>query len=171
MQEFGYLTLIDSRWEPSYQDYKNFCNMFDETIFPEDSRECQEWLEREKRDSYEADMQNLKFCLLKNRLFAITGQLELWNRKPEIIPQTKRGLYEAIQGCIGADIQKVKVEIDKQKKCIVVSAFHHDGTNHFYLWLLNKNGEKWVESTARRYEKIKLNNRWFTPVVSPKQIF
>lgn len=155
----------------SYEYYVQCCEANDIEPVEEDSSEFWDWCAQEARYDYDASKDNLAACKLKDRLFAVTGKLGLWWGQPDIVQQTCKGLLECIEKCNGRDINDIEAVLDTVAGCVTVRAFHHDGTNVYNLWLLNKNGERWARNAEERYEDININSHWYTKIKSINQIF
>ena len=163
--------LLDTRAQFKYEEYVEWCEDNELPVHEATSSEYFEWCYTQNQLNYIRDREWLADCKIGNRAFLVTGRLGLWWGKPEIVAKCSHGLLETIDKCIGRDIEDVTVLLDTQSGVIRVYGYHHDGTNTFELHLLNKNGEKWVESCEERGDEIKFNNRWWTKIANTEFMF
>ena len=136
----GKFTLASNMVEEfTYEEYEDFCE--GNGIEPESdtSVEFYEWCAEETAHNWDCDMDNIKSCKEYNVPVVITGTLGLWWGHPEIEPERKESVYDAILRCVGhSDIHWATVMYDDG--VITVEAYHHDGCNCFTIKALSKKG-------------------------------
>ena len=89
----------------------------------------------------------------------VIGSLGLWHGRQEINPTREDTLAEAIrQCCNNCDYSHIKI-VDGH---VEVTSAHHDGTNYFKIYLLNKRGRNTIQADLTKscyHRKIK-NDFW-----------
>ena len=143
--------LITSRSEYAYEDYVEWCEEMGRTPAPEDSERYWRWVADSQNNQWEDDKSNIKFSsILKPYQVLITGRLGLWWGRPSVYPEIHDSLIEAIERCCsGCD----DLEAEYDEKCVYVSGYHHDGTNHFQIYLIKSTTD--IEQLKRLIEKAK----------------
>lgn len=169
--------LLNSNQDFDYSDYLEFCEANDIEPLPEDSQGFYDWCADTQSIYYRDDLSNLNSSKLQYRTFVIEGSLGLWNGRTTIKPIVVCGIMNAINRCFRRSIHDLDATLDTRDGVIYVNAYHHDGTNSFILRMLNKNGEKWIESAIERWEneggdeEFSLNNHYWTKLKSIGDIF
>jgi hypothetical protein len=115
----------------TYADYVEWCNDMDEEPGDEFSDKYYEWARQEADFAYESDWDNIKGYEPYNRKVVVNGTLGLWDGRHEIMPREFDSVQDAIVACYGRSIMDIVVEWDNGT--ILVSAYHHDGTNRFEI--------------------------------------
>ena len=136
----GKFTLATNMVEQfTYEEYEDWCEDMGEEAGSDTSCEFYEWCAEEAANNWDCDMDNIKSCKEYNVPVVITGTLGLWWGHPEIQPERKESVYDAIQRCVGGgDIHWATVMYDDG--VITVEAYHHDGCNCFTIKALSKKG-------------------------------
>lgn len=127
----------------SYDDYKKYCreccDMAECEIPAEDSDDFIHWQNNESTadwEDFEAEVKCYDHKDKKSDGYVVTGSLGLWDGRRDIQPTLFNTLIGAIEKCIsGCDY--IEVSYDDEEDVIVVSASHHDGTNHFVITEIN----------------------------------
>lgn len=170
-ETYGLVDTDATKYE--YADYVENCEINEITPAKDGSTEFWEWCNEQAEIDYDCDMDNLMYSKLKNKTFVIEGSLGLWWGRPTIEPVVVNGIVPAIKRCIGRDINDIDAELNTKDGLIYVRAHHHDGTNIFTLKMLNKNGEKWIETAIEKWrvthekgEDFELNNHYWTKLKS-----
>ena len=161
-----------------YTEYLEYCEDNGIEPEPDGSVEYYDWCADEAQINYDCDMDNLMYSELKDRTFVIEGILGLWWGRPTIKPVVIKGIVAAIKKCFGRDINDIEVELNTKDGVIHIQSHHHDGTNFFTLKMLNKNGEKWIDSAIEKWrmtkeegEDFELNNHYWTKLKSINDIW
>lgn len=143
MKKNGTITLVDTTYVPSYNDYVEYCEDNDFKPSEEDSQDFWDWVSENQEDEISCFYDNLvdevsgydSPCL-------ILGDLGLWDGRHEIEPVYMDNLTDAIKKCVsGRGINDMLVEVNVERGEINVNAYHHDGCNSFVIKLLSKKGE------------------------------
>lgn len=148
------LVLCDTTIVPSYEDYKDWCEMNEVEPQGEDSNDYWEFVGQMQTMEWEDFLMNINHCELSDSKWVVSGTLGLWYGNRDIVPNIHDTLEDAVCACYGSSIADIKVE--KRGDVIVVTALHHDGRNYFELRALTDLG---VERFERRDGQISLSNR------------
>ena len=162
-------TLLTNRsdgWENCYKDYLEWCGMNDIEPDGKNSEGYWDWVYEEINNTIEDDLLNITYSKIKDRVFVITGAIQLWDGRPTIKPTVVRGLSNAIKKVMGEGDRHFKIELDTEKGIITSRLWSHDdpmGNTNFEIRMLNLNGEKWLAAAEERgdEDEIETNNRWF----------
>lgn len=145
--------LIDTTWIPPYEDYVDFCK--NNGIEPSEENSDDYW--EYVSDSHENDWDYLRLNLghgsdNANEPCVITGTLGLWNGNKTVLPVRCETLFAAIKRCFGQSIDNI-VAIWEDGE-VHVTAYHHDGENHFTINRLSKRGlqasEHWHNNVSSK---------------------
>ena len=148
------LVLCDTTFVPSYEYYKEWCEMNEVEPQGEDSNDYWKFVEQMQTMEWEDLLENLSFSEYENYQWVVTGGLGLWWGVKYIRPHFCSCLTDALITCCSRDIQDVIVT--KRNSVIYVEAIHHDGTNRFELRALTPLGS---ERLDKRDGQISLKNR------------
>lgn len=99
-----------------------------------DNWEYDEWTSQENFETIVNELDAAKDAT-EARRFAkvkIDGNLGLWDGRHKIHPEEEDSWKEAIDRCIGRDIEDFEI-YQSGKYTIYIDAHHHDGTNRFKL--------------------------------------
>lgn len=146
------LVLCDTTIVPSYEDYKDWCEMNEVEPQSEDSDDYWRFVYNTQSDEWEDLIMNVRYSKLNFQKWVITGSLGLWYGTRDISPRVSDSLESALRLCCNGDDAIVK-------KCgsrLKVQVLHHDGRNNFELRALSDLG---VERFERRDGQISLSNR------------
>lgn len=116
-------------YESYRDDYDAFCEEWNCKEKSEDNY-CR-WCENEARMNWKQDLENIQDCDGYNVPVKINGTLGLWWGRPEIKEVEERSVWDAIQRCLGKDVDDAVIRYNDGK--IEVEAKHHDGTNCFTI--------------------------------------
>jgi hypothetical protein len=99
--------------------------------------------------------ENLYINNIYNDECVVIGTLGLWSGRKQIIPTREDTLAVAIKHCChNCDLNIIKI-IDGH---IEITSTHHDGNNHFEIYLLNRKGQNTLEADLTKscyHRKIK----------------
>ena len=166
----------------TYQDYIDWC---DECDIPEDERFGEdedgghlfnEWRHEQVEQDIDCDLDNMAYSNIKDRMFVITGAIQLWNGRPTIKPVFMRGLVDVIKKIWGSGDRHFLIELDTKKGIITSRLWSHDdpmGNTRLEVRMLNKNGEKWLAAAEERgdEDEIEINNRWWSKITDIGMIY
>ena len=120
----------DDNLKEDFEDYLASENITDDDI------SFEEWKEDELDADWNDLLDNIKYGGFNNKCI-VEGSLGLWNGRHDITPLICDTLTSAITKCVG---EGIFVEIWLENGSLNVSSTHHDGTNEFQIFLLNKKG-------------------------------
>ena len=83
---------------------------------------------------------NLEYSEFKEAPCVISGSLGLWDGVHSIEPVVCNGILAALRRIASVRFDN-NIEIKLENGQINVTQIHHDGTNHFFINLLNRRGE------------------------------
>lgn len=108
---------------------------------------------REGFEEWEDLLDNLKYSQYNKCECVVMGCLGLWFGNRDIIPTRESNLIDAIKRCVG---ERDYVIIKMVNGHIEVKSIHHDGTNDFEIYCLNKLGENTMgaDLTKKCYHKL-----------------
>lgn len=154
-----------------YDDYLEWCSETDNDPASPDSSEFWDWVIDEVQLNLDVNRENIKYSKYNNRPCLITGQLGLWNGRPNIIPVKCDNLLEAINKCVsGNSIADYDVLIREDEPYITVHAKHHDGTNVLEIHVFKDDNavEQYFKAKdAYDYDEadtIEIKDDWFEPI-------
>ena len=136
----------------TYDDYKEYCEdclgMEENEIPEENSQKFWDWVNDCSLNDWNDFETNIKHCTINYDTFAVWGVLGLWDGKHRICPepQISEGIWDTIQKMIGRSIDDIDLIYDKEEKCLIFKAHHHDGTNVF---VIKRCTSKWSEDEDR----------------------
>lgn len=133
--------LLDNRnidYNIWYKSYVEYCNEFNKEVFSDDSEEFFNWLYKSLNDEFDDFMTNLLYSD-ENVECIVLGSLGLWYGKVEIQPKKFNTLKDAIYACLS---ECDYYTITEENGIINVLSSHHDGTNSFSIYKLNKRAER-----------------------------
>lgn len=107
---------------------------------------------------FEEFERNLEYSKYNNEYCVITGRLGLWNRSPQIEPYVCDSIQEAISKCIESCDYVVIKQVNGH---LEVTGVHHDGSNCFNIYLLNKYGVDALERIREGWGTADLSNRYY----------
>lgn len=173
---FNILTNRTDGWEDCYDDYLEWCDMNNIEPAEKDSSEYWNWVYEEVDNTIDCDLMNMEYSKIKDRLFVITGAVQLWNGRPTIKPVFMRGLVDVIKKVWGRGDRHFLIELDTKEGIITSRLWSHDdpmGGTRFEVRMLNKNGEKWYAAAEERGEEdeIEINNRWWSKITDIGMIY
>ena len=173
---FTILTNRTDGWENCYNDYLECCE--DNGVEPagEGSSEYWDWVYEEVDNTIDCDLKNMEYSKIKDRLFVITGAVQLWDGRPTIKPVFMRGLVDVIKKIWGSGERHFLIELDTKKGIITSRLWSHDdpmGSTHLEVRMLNKNGEKWFAAAEERgdEDRIEVNSRWVEKITDIGMIY
>ena len=173
---FNILTNRTDGWEDCYDDYLEWCDMNNIEPAEKDSSEYWNWVYEEVDNTIDCDLMNMEYSKIKDRLFVITGAIQLWHGRPTIKPVFMRGLVDVIKKIWGSGDRHFLIELDTKEGIITSRLWSHDdpmGSTHLEVRMLNKNGEKWYAAAEERGEEdeIEINNRWWSKITDIGMIY
>lgn len=148
MKQKENITIIDTTFiDYDYADYVENCECNDVEPQDKDSQDFIDWCYEQREFKYEFGLEELAGLNGFNGegTCVIEGSLGLWNGTHTIMPQICKSAKDAVLRCYGS-CDDLKV-ILTPKGTLEVSAYHHDGTNHFTISKLNKKGISIVNLT------------------------
>lgn len=134
-----------------YEEFKSYCidNGIDYTKYPNDSTYFFEWVDNLLLQEWEDFEHNISYSEDGKQECVVLGSLGLWYGECNIKPKKFDNLLKAILTCI-RNIDYVQISFEDGR--INVNSIHHDGTNSFSIYKLNKKGRNIVDTD-------KLNNK------------
>ena len=165
------ITLINTQsWlDYTYEDYLEFCKDAEIEPAEEDSYEFHQWTYDQSNLYFECDSENIKACkAYQYAKFVITGNLDLWNGRPSVVPEKVTGLWNAIKNCFGT-CDDLIVTLNTKTGVIDVQAMHHDGTNCFEIRMLRDYCNDAYNRAYDEYwygedEEFQLKRGWFQKI-------
>lgn len=162
--------------DEAYEDYKEWCEMSDIEPSEKNSGDFWEWANDNIELDIECDLDNMAYSKIKDRVFVITGAVQLWNCRPTIKPTFVRGLVNTVKKMCGNGDRHFQIELDTKKGIITARQWSHDdptGNTRLEARMLNKNGEKWLAAAEERGEEdeIEINNRWWSKITNIGMIY
>lgn len=106
------------------------------------------------------EFQHSKFV---NKECIVTGTLRLWDGEHTIVPCVCNDVLSAIRQCASDN----EIIIHQHKNHIEVYSYHHDGINHYQIYLLNSKGLKahhkgsYADLTKPNYHRVLRINKLF----------
>lgn len=174
-------TLLDNNLDyyctdQAYEDYKEWCESNDFEPDEKNSNDYWQWVNETIGEDIDFFFLNTEYSPIKDRVFAVTGNIKLWNRTRPIYTQFIHGLGPLIELLWGKDNRYFKIELDTEKGIITSRISTHDdpcGNTRLEARMLNKNGEKWMEYAKDRgtEHEVEINNRWWTKITDIGMIF
>lgn len=146
------ITLCDTRQFIPYESYLEYCEMNKREPQDDCSDDYYAFCSETQMMEWDDLMTNIVYSRYNDYGWIITGTLGLWNGTHKVNATVEPSLEDAISTCVGGSIMDVKVE--KIGSVIYVTAYHHDGENHFELRALSDIG---VERFERNHEVSLLN--------------
>ena len=167
---------LEDGWEDCYDDYVECCEINGIEPAEKGSSEYWDWVYDEININIEDDMLNMKYSKINDRVFVITGAVQLWNGRPTIKPVFMRGLVDVIKKIWGSGDRHFLIELDTKEGIITSRLWSHDdptGNTCLEVRMLNKNGEKWFAAAEERGEEdeIEINNRWWSKITDIGEIY
>lgn len=162
--------------DEAYEDYKEWCEEADIEPCEKNSNGYWEWVNDCIEINLECDFENMAHSKIKDRTFAITGAVQLWNGRPTIKPTFVRGLTDTIHKMIGTDDCHFDINLDIEQGIITARQWSHDdptGNTMLEARMLNRNGEKWLAAAEERgdEDEIEINNRWWCKITDIGMIY
>ena len=121
-----------------YEEYVQYCEENGRTPKSSTSDDYYQWVRDRVDDNYESDLANIKYCKEYQTKVCMSGVLGLWYGKVGTCTFVHNNVADAITACIGRDTEGIDAYYDNGK--IIVSVYHHDGTNTFTISALSKKG-------------------------------
>lgn len=173
---FNILTNRTDGWEDCYDDYVECCKINGIEPAKKNSSEYWDWVYEEVDNTIDCDLDNMAYSKIKDRMFVITGTIQLWNGRPTIKPVFMRGLVDVIKKIWGSGDRHFLIELDTKEGIITSRLWSHDdptGNTHLEVRMLNKNGEKWLAAAEERgdEDEIEINNRWWSKITDIRMIY
>lgn len=150
------IILCDTTYTPSYDEYKEWCEMVEVEPQSEGSDAYWRFVYDTQSDEWEDFLMNIKHCELNDSKWVVSGVLHLWHGVQDILPLMFDSLLEAVCACYGSSINDIKVV--KRDDDIVVKCSHHNGQNRFYLNALTDLGIKRYERNKGKISTINKEN-------------
>ena len=125
----------------------------------DDDSKLYDWIHSQMEMDWEDLMTNIKYSKIANSECVVIGDIGLWYGRRDTIPTRVSDLGEAIKKCC-YNVEMIKVTL-KTDGHIEVIGVHHDGTNYFEIYLLNKLGCNTDGADLTKecyYKKIKLED-------------
>ena len=160
----------------AYEEYKEWCEINNIKPSEKNSGDFWDWANDNIELNVECDLDNMTYSKIKDRMFVITGAVQLWNGRPTIKPTFVRGLVDTVKSMSGNGDCHFQIELDVKKGIITARQWSHDdptGNTRLEARMLNKNGEKWLAAAKERYEadEIEINNRWWSKITDIGMIY
>jgi len=173
---FTILTNRTDGWENCYNDYLECCENNGVEPAGEGSSEYWDWVYEEVDNTIDCDLMNMEYSKIKDRLFVITGAVQLWDGRRTIKPVFMRGLVDVIKKIWGSGDRRFLIELDTKDGIITSRLWSHDdpmGGTRLEVHMLNKNGEKWLAAAEERGEadEIEINSRWVEKITDIGMIY
>lgn len=136
--------LFDTSYVLSYEDYVEDCKANNREPKEENSEDYWETVHSYQYLEWEDFEMNMKYSKFNDMPVVVGGTLGLWNGRPTLYPKRFDSVLSAVRyAASGA----VDVDAEVVDGVIYVNGHHHDGTNHFEIYLLSEKGikasEKW----------------------------
>lgn len=147
----GKFVILSSRYDEDnfdWADYEEFCEV---NGYTPTRKGYTQWVADETKENYDNDLYEINHCKHYNVPVLITGTLGLWDGTHEIVPVVETSVHSAIKRTIGRDVDDIDAWYDDGK--IVVTAYHHDGQNHFEIKALSKKGLDYQYSSNPNWQK------------------
>ena len=173
---FNILTNCTDGWGDCYDDYLEWCETNGIEPAEKNSSEYWNWVYEQVDEVIECDLINMEYSKIKDRLFVITGAIQLWNGRRTIKPVFMRGLVDVIKKIWGSGDRHFLIELDTKEGIITSRLWSHDdpmGNTRLEVRMLNRNGEKWLAAAEERGEEdeIEINNRWWSKIRDIGEIY
>lgn len=154
----GIAHLFSTEDEFSHEDYLEYCDVND-IRYPgdEESLEFHEWCRDMARIYYEADLENCRCSRNMQRRFVVTGTLGLWWGHPDIRAVICDDFDDMMSKVISGGILDVTATYDTQ--CIHIDCGHHDGANHYDVYLVKPAAD--TELLQRRIDEDKFDTKGY----------
>ena len=133
------VTLCDTTYIPSYDEYKENCEANELEPQGEDSGDYWDFVSESRSIEYDTFVLNMQSSAQAKQPCLLTGSCGLWDGTREIMPYKFSDAISAVEKayCYCDDI------IVKQEDGVIkVEALHHDGSNYFEIHPLTEYGEK-----------------------------
>lgn len=122
-------------WKEAYTEWAEDNDI---TINVKNDSDFYDWLHNQMEMDWEDLLSNIKYSKIANNECVTLGDLGLWYGRRDTIPTRVNNLIDAINKCC-YNVEMIKVTL-KTEGYIEVIGVHHDGTNYFEIYLLNKLG-------------------------------
>jgi hypothetical protein len=132
--------LLDNRnidYNIWYESYVEYCNDFNKEVFSDNSEDFFNWLNKSLNDEFDDFISNLEYSD-ENVECIVLGSLGLWYGRVEVQKRFNT-LKDAIYACLS---ECDYYTITEENGIINVLSSHHDGTNSFSIYKLNKRAER-----------------------------
>lgn len=153
MEKTIFKKMSDADRNSLYADYKEFVEACNGTI---SERGFEEYLYEEELDAWNRFEFMINESGYNDTAVAILGNLELWNGKYEIIPTYVDDLLSGIEECKGRNGEIEEITANDDYFEVVV--LHHDGRNHFKIYLLSKEGKDNLYDDEDNFDVAKNEN-------------
>ncbi len=162
--------------DEAYEEYCDWCEMNNIEPGEKKSGDFWDWANDNINLTVECDLDNMAYAKIKDRMFVITGSVQLWNRRANIKPVFIRGLVDTVKKLSGTGDRHFDINLDTKKGIITTRQWSHDdptGNTMLVARMLNKNGEKWLAAAEERGEEgeIEINNRWWSKITDIGMIY
>lgn len=144
--------LYDTQSYNNYEDYKEYCKCIAKEPLSEYSQDFYDFVSQERDLDWEFFESNMNHSNINDSSCMLMGTLGLWNKKPDIIPIKFETIMDAIYDCLN-ESSYYDFDIVLNEGHIDVNVHHHDGTNHFEIYLLSKKGITESERPIYKWEK------------------
>ena len=135
----------------TYKDYCECCEDNGRTPAREDSDAYYNWLSDQIVEDWDCLLANIKYSKNNGRCI-ITGTLGLWWGHPEIEAVVCDSLVEAIKKCNENDY--IEVFENEEDGSVEVHSIHHDGTNIFNIYPINKRAARLSNNEVQSSKNI-----------------
>lgn len=103
--------------------------------------------------SFEEFIESLEYSDVAQRPCVVCGTVETWRGDRVICTERFDNMVDALRACVD---KCCEVEILQRASNILVDVYHHDGTNHFEIHVLNDKGvradENRCDLSRREYQ-------------------
>ena len=137
------VTLCDTTYIPSYEEYKENCEANELEPQGEDSGDYWDFVSESRSIEWDTFILNMHDSAQAQQPCLLTGSCGLWDGTHEIMPYKFSNVISAIVKAYGSCDDLI---VNQEDGVIKVESFHHDGRNRFEIRPLTEHGKQALEN-------------------------
>ena len=136
------VTLCDTTYIPSYEEYKENCEVNEIEPQGEGSDDYWDFVSDSRDVEFDTFSMNIQSSAQAQQPCLLTGSCGLWDGTHEIMPYKFRNVISAIVKAYGSCDDLI---VSQEDGVIKVESLHHDGRNRFEIRPLTEHGKQALE--------------------------
>lgn len=136
---------LDTNRDVSYEEYKENCEANEREPQDEDSQDYWNYV----NDTLQLEHDDFKGNMKHSKLFPMVawGYDDLWNGQ-----RYGGKVLKSVDDLLGLFSSCDNIKIWQDKDGMHINGYHHDGTNHADIKIINKRGQEWLSKHEDEYQ-------------------